>query len=203
MFSAASRRRRAGGHLGEVVARAATCPARRVSRTVLELVEPAPADAVLELGCGSGRLLSAVAARLRRGFAAGHRPLGAHGAARARARNRRVIAQGRADGRVAAASDDLGRFAEARFDKVYGTHVVYFWMEPARDLAEIRARAPARRSVSCSASSRPRTAPRAPPATRWSARCVCSRERASPTSAPNGATGRAAAALAWLKGARS
>jgi SAM-dependent methyltransferase len=91
---------------------------------------------VLELGCGSGRLLATVAARLRRGFAAGIDP-SALMVRHARMRNRRWIAQGRAEV-SAGRSDDLGRFADARFDKVYGTHVVYFWMEPKRDLAEIR-----------------------------------------------------------------
>jgi SAM-dependent methyltransferase len=137
MFSAAlTTETRMGGHLGEVIARASSLPGESVARTVLELVELAPDDAVLELGCGSGRLLSAVAARLRRGFAAGIDPselMVRH----ARARNRRWVAQGRVE-ISAGRSDDLGRFADARFDTAYGTHVVYFWMEPARDLAEIR-----------------------------------------------------------------
>ena len=137
MFSAAlTTETRMGGHLGEVIARAATLPGETVARTVLELVELAPSDAVLELGCGSGRLLATVAARLRRGFAAGIDP-SALMVRHARMRNRRWIAQGRAEV-SAGRSDDLGRFADARFDKVYGTHVVYFWVEPARDLAEIR-----------------------------------------------------------------
>jgi SAM-dependent methyltransferase len=119
----------------EVVARAATCPAERVASAVLELLEPGPGDAVLELGCGSGRTLAAVAARLREGFVAGVDPselMLRHAAAR----NRRAIAQGRA-AVFAGSTRDLGRFADARFDRAYGTHVVYFWSDPARDLAEI------------------------------------------------------------------
>lgn len=121
--------------LPEVVARAATCPAERVASAVLELLEPGPGDAVLELGCGSGRTLAAVAARLRHGFVAGVDPselMVRHAAAR----NRRAIAQGRA-AVFAGSTRDLGRFADARFDRAYGTHVVYFWSEPARDLAEV------------------------------------------------------------------
>jgi ubiquinone/menaquinone biosynthesis C-methylase UbiE len=126
----------AGGLLPEVVARAASCSGESVARAALELLELQPTDAVLELGCGSGRLLSAVAARLRRGRIAGVDPselMVRH----ARVRNRRWIALGRADIQVGH-SGELGRYGEGSFDKVYGTHVVYFWTEPQRDLAEIR-----------------------------------------------------------------
>lgn len=126
----------ARGLLPEVVARAASCSGESVARAVLELTELEPADAALELGCGSGRLLSAVAARLRCGFVAGVDPselMVRH----ARARNRRWIALGRADVRTGH-SGDLSRFPDASFDTVYGIHVVYFWSEPQRDLAEIR-----------------------------------------------------------------
>jgi SAM-dependent methyltransferase len=119
-----------------VVARAASCSGESVARAVLELSELDAADAVLELGCGSGRLLSAVAARLRRGFVAGIDPselMVRH----ARVRNRRWIALGRAEVR-AGHSGDLSGFGAERFDKVYGTHVVYFWTQPRRDLEEIR-----------------------------------------------------------------
>jgi len=121
--------------LPEVVARAAACPAERVARAVLELLELEPEHAVLELGCGSGRTLAAVAARLRGGFVAGVDPselMVRHAAAR----NRRAIAQGRGVV-LAGSSRDLGRFPPASFDRVYGTHVVYFWSEPRADLAEI------------------------------------------------------------------
>jgi SAM-dependent methyltransferase len=81
-------------------------------------------------------VLSALAARLRRGYAAGIDPsewMVRH----ARARNRRWLAAGRAEIRTGG-SGDLGAFADGRFDRVFGTHVVYFWSEPWRDLAEIR-----------------------------------------------------------------
>jgi SAM-dependent methyltransferase len=126
----------AGGLLPEVVARAASCPGESVARVVLELTELGATDAVLELGCGSGRVLGAVAARLRRGFASGIDPselMVRH----ARARNRRWIEAGRAEVRTGH-SGDLRSFATGSLDKVYGTHVVYFWTQPERDLAEIR-----------------------------------------------------------------
>jgi SAM-dependent methyltransferase len=135
-FAARARGPQSSGLLPEVVARAAACSGESVARAVFELLELAPADAALELGCGSGRLLSAVAARLRQGFVAGIDPselMVRH----ARARNRRWGALGRAEVAVGH-SGDLSRFADGRFDKVYGTHVVYFWRSPGRDLAEIR-----------------------------------------------------------------
>jgi SAM-dependent methyltransferase len=129
-----------GSHAGDllpgVVARAAACSGESVARVALELLELQPADAVLELGCGSGRLLSALAARLRAGFAAGVDPselMVRH----ARARNRHWIARGRAEVR-SGRSGDLRAFPVGRFDKVLGAHVIYFWSEPQRDLAEIR-----------------------------------------------------------------
>ncbi|HEX2484542.1 MAG TPA: class I SAM-dependent methyltransferase [Myxococcota bacterium] len=121
--------------LPEVVARAATCPAERVARAVLELLEPAPEDAVLELGCGSGRTLAAMAARVQRGVVVGVDPselMVRHAAAR----NRRFVDRGRA-AVFAASTADLSRFGDGRFDRVYGTHVVYFWSDPRRDLAEV------------------------------------------------------------------
>ena len=56
-----------GALLGEVVVRTATCPRERVAEDVVEILGVAPGDAVLELGCGSGRMLSVVAGRLREG----------------------------------------------------------------------------------------------------------------------------------------
>jgi SAM-dependent methyltransferase len=38
---------------------------------------------------------------------------------------------------LAASTRDLGCFADASFDQVYGMHVIYFWSEPERDLAEV------------------------------------------------------------------
>ncbi len=131
-----ARRPPAGGLLPGVVARAAACPPEAVARVALEQLELQPADAVLELGCGSGRLLAALAARLRSGFAAGVDPselMVRH----ARIRNRHWIARGRVEVR-SGQSGDLRAFPDGRFDKVLGAHVVYYWTDPLHDLAEIR-----------------------------------------------------------------
>jgi len=121
---------------GDVLALAAGYAPERVATTAMRLLDLRREDVVLELGCGSGRLLSRVAAQARRGSVTGIDPsplMVRH----ARFRNRRFIERGIA-AVEAGASDDLSRFAAGRFDKVYGLHVVCFWAEPARDLAEIR-----------------------------------------------------------------
>jgi protein-L-isoaspartate O-methyltransferase len=59
---------------GDVIARAATYSRERVARTALELLALRPQDRVLELGCGSGRLVAQVAARVQRGAVVGIEP---------------------------------------------------------------------------------------------------------------------------------
>jgi SAM-dependent methyltransferase len=120
----------------DVIARAATYSRERVARTALALLALRPEDAVLELGCGSGRLIAQVAARVLRGSVAGIDPselMVRH----ARSRNRRFVERGLLDLRCGA-SGDLSAWPAAHFDKIYGLHVVYFWRAPERDLAEIR-----------------------------------------------------------------
>jgi SAM-dependent methyltransferase len=121
---------------GDVIARAASYSPARVAETAIRLLDLRRDDAVLELGCGSGRLFSRVAVQVQRGFAFGIDPsplMVRH----ARFRNRRFLERGFA-GIEVGASDDLARFGEGRFDRVYGLHVVCFWEDPRRDLAEIR-----------------------------------------------------------------
>ena len=122
--------------LGTVVARSASYHPEQVADAALELLAAGPEDAVLELGCGSGRLLFRLAARARRGFVVGIDPselMVRH----ARHRNRRWIEAGRA--RVEQGhSADLSAFAEASLDRVLGVHVVCFWSDPRADLDEVR-----------------------------------------------------------------
>jgi len=121
---------------GDVIARAASYSPARVASTAIRLLDLERDDAVLELGCGSGRLFSQVAVQVQRGFAMGIDPsplMVRH----ARYRNRRFIESGFAAIKVGA-SDDLSLCGEGPFDKVYGLHVVCFWEDPRRDLAEIR-----------------------------------------------------------------
>lgn len=122
--------------LGAVIAASSSLHPERVADAATALLATGPEDHVLELGCGSGRLLARLAARARRGFVAGIDPsplMVRH----ARHRNRRGIEAGRISVE-AGRSDDLSAFAPASFDRVLGVHVACFWSEPQRDLTEVR-----------------------------------------------------------------
>jgi ubiquinone/menaquinone biosynthesis C-methylase UbiE len=122
--------------LAAVRARSASCGAERVRRALLVRLDVAPRDHVLELGVGSGRLLSAVAARAAQGVVAGVEPDEV-----AYRQARRTCERGVREGRVVllqGTSVDLSAFADDAFDKVYGVHVAYFWEDPLPHLAEIR-----------------------------------------------------------------
>ncbi len=122
--------------LGTVVAQSATYRPEQVADTALALLAAAPEDDILELGCGSGRLLFRLAARARRGHVVGIDPsplMVQH----ARHRNRSWIHAGRAEVSQGG-SADLSAFPDGSFDHVLGVHVVCFWRQPLRDLAEVR-----------------------------------------------------------------
>lgn len=119
----------------DVIARATTYSRKRVAATALEVLALRPEDRVLELGCGSGRLVAQVAARAQRGAVVGLDPsplMLRH----ARFRNRRFVERGILE-LCSGSSSDLSAWPAAHFDKIYGLHVVYFWQSPERDLGEI------------------------------------------------------------------
>lgn len=106
-----------------------------VAQALLARLAVAPEDHLLELGVGSGRLLSEVAARATRGHVVGVEPAPTMVRHAAR-RNARFVAEGRVSLHCGS-SADLRAWPDARFDKVYGVHVTYFWREPERDLAQV------------------------------------------------------------------
>jgi SAM-dependent methyltransferase len=122
--------------LGSVVAQSASYDRDQVADTALERLAAGPEDHVLELGCGSGRLLFRLAARARRGRVVGIDPSDLM-VRHARHRNRSWIGAGRAVVEQGW-SRDLSRFPDHGFDHVLGVHVVCFWELPGRDLAEVR-----------------------------------------------------------------
>jgi len=138
-MAAAASMRPGGGfesRLAAVRARSASCGAERVRRALLERLAVEPRDRVLELGVGSGRLLSAVAARAAQGFVAGVEPE-EFAFRHASRRCERLVREGRV-ALLRGTSLDLSAFAGAAFDKVYGVHVSDFWDDPLPHLREIR-----------------------------------------------------------------
>jgi ubiquinone/menaquinone biosynthesis C-methylase UbiE len=121
------------GLLGEVVALAMSYDTARVNRSVADHLDVQPADEILELGFGSGRALLEVAARAR--FVAGVDPSEVM-LRHARFRNGRYLRSGR----VAIGLGEAAHipYPDARFDKAYAIHVLYFWAEPQQELREIR-----------------------------------------------------------------
>jgi ubiquinone/menaquinone biosynthesis C-methylase UbiE len=122
--------------LAAVRGRAASYGAERVRTALLERLEVAPRDRVLELGFGNGRLLSAVAARAAQGFVAGVEPE-EYALRHAERRCARLVREGRVT-LLRGSSQDLSTFSPESFDKVYGVHVTYFWDDPQPHLREIR-----------------------------------------------------------------
>lgn len=122
------------GLLGEVVACAMSYDTARVNRIAMDHLRPEPGESILELGFGSGRALSEVAARVRDGFVAGVDPseiMLRH----ARFRNSRYLRSGRMELQLGEAA--AIPYEDARFDRVFAIHVLYFWSDPAHELREV------------------------------------------------------------------
>lgn len=91
-------------------------------------------DNILDVGCGHGRSLTELAARVPRGRVVGVDPseLMVEIAAR---RNRPLIAAARVD--VVLSSVESLPFPDAVFDKAQCVHVLYFWKDTEASLREI------------------------------------------------------------------
>lgn len=127
--------RRPSGLLGQIVARVMAKETAPENALALDLLQLAPADATLEIGCGHGHTLAKAAAATPHGFASGidfswvmHRY--------AMRRHRRLVDAGRLEFRFGS-SDSLPYDARA-FDKALSVHTIYFWTAPLDHLREIR-----------------------------------------------------------------
>lgn len=121
--------------LHRTLARARRFDQESVSAAVIRLLDVRPEDAILELGCGSGKTLLRVAVRAFRGFVAGVDPCALQ-VRHARLRTGPFVRKGRV--RVETGSSaDLSQFGAACFDKVYAVHVVPFWQDAVSDLREV------------------------------------------------------------------
>jgi ubiquinone/menaquinone biosynthesis C-methylase UbiE len=105
------------------------------NRWVVDLLAPAAGDAVLELGCGPGVAVAALADRVTRGTVVGLD----HSAVmirQARRRNAAAVRAGRV--RLVQASVDRLRDAGGPFDAALAVNTVGMWPEPAARLREVR-----------------------------------------------------------------
>jgi ubiquinone/menaquinone biosynthesis C-methylase UbiE len=103
----------------------------------VDLLDPAPADRVLELGFGPGIALQAVARRVPRGRVVGVDHSEAMLRA-ARRRNARAVAEGRVELHVGRFEDlpDLG----APFDRIFAVNALMFTDDPDAVLRALRER---------------------------------------------------------------
>ena len=126
--------RHAHGFLGRIVAAIMAAETRVQNECAIEALGVAPADRVLDLGCGPGRSLALLASRAKRGHVTGVDPSGLM-VRIARRRNRYLI-----DSRRVSIVNAVGHalpFADGALDKVLCVHVIYFWDDLAENLREI------------------------------------------------------------------
>jgi SAM-dependent methyltransferase len=112
------------------------------SRWAVELLEVRSGDRVLELGCGPGVAVAALATRLETGVVVGVDRSDVM-IGQARRRNARAVQEGRAHLVVSPVEDLPARHDapfDARFDAALAINTVGFWPDPAARLAELRAR---------------------------------------------------------------
>lgn len=133
----AEQARHAKGPLGRLIAFIMARETWAENLRAIDALDIQPTDHVLDVGCGHGRSLAALAARAPRGCAVGADPSDLM-AEIAVERNRKVVKAGRAKLVVAAASDLP--FPDKTFDKALCVHVVYFWkdLQPSfREMARV------------------------------------------------------------------
>lgn len=126
--------RRPSGLLGQIVGRIMARETHMANLIALDVLALSPTDDVLEVGFGHGRTLAEAALLVTAGRLAGVDPSEVM-LRIARGRNAASLKSGRMDLKLGV-SEHLPWPAES-FDKAYAVHTIYFWAQPARDLAEI------------------------------------------------------------------
>ena len=130
----AEQARHAKGLLGWIIAFIMARETWAANQRAIEALKIGERDHILDVGCGHGRGLAALAARAQRGRVVGLDPseLMVEIASR---RNRRLIKANRVQVMVAEA--ETLPFPDGAFDKVLCVHVVYFWADLNVALTEI------------------------------------------------------------------
>jgi len=137
--------RQPSGWLGHIVGRIMARETEAANRIALERLDLEPTDRLLEVGFGHGRTLAAAAELVTKGRIAGVDPSEVM-LDIARRRNAGLLRAGRLE-LVRGTSERLP-FADGDFNKLLSVHTIYFWADPARDLAELhRVTAPGGRLV--------------------------------------------------------
>lgn len=133
-FMAAQLRKPAGWFGSLVMAKFFDVGNRRLVDIAVEMLDPQPGDAVLDIGFGGGYSLVKMAGRVTRGLIAG---VDFSPAMVARARRR--IRRQRLESRVKIQLGDAARlpFREACFDRIVTVNTIYFWPDAAAVLREI------------------------------------------------------------------
>jgi SAM-dependent methyltransferase len=123
------------GPLGRLVARLMRRGNATLNLWIVELLKVQPADRILEVGFGPGVALAELLARASAGLVVGV-DASASMVRQARSRHADAIAAGRLELREGDAASLP--FDDASFDKVCGTHVIYFWPDPVPTVRELR-----------------------------------------------------------------
>jgi ubiquinone/menaquinone biosynthesis C-methylase UbiE len=126
---------RPAGLIGAVIGRIMALETAKVNERAVDLLAPSRSDRVLEIGFGHGRTIERLAFAVGDGRVCGVDVSEAM-LAMARNRNRRGVAEGRIDLRIADCA--ALPFADASFDGALSVHTLYFWSDPVSRLSEIR-----------------------------------------------------------------
>lgn len=130
----AEQARHARGLLGWIVAFIMAHETWAANQRVIEVLGIGVRDHILDIGCGHGRSLAALAARASKGQVVGVDPSDLM-VGIARQRNRRQVKAGRI--KVVIASAGKLPFADGAFDRALCVHVIYFWTDIDAALGEI------------------------------------------------------------------
>jgi SAM-dependent methyltransferase len=127
--------RRPSGPIGWWVGRRMAQQHRTENAWTVALLEPQPADNILEVGFGPGIALEMLARQVTSGRISGI-DYSAAMVATASRRNRTAIRAGRMELHLSEAAHLP--FTAAAFDKVYTIHSIYFWPNAMQSLCEIQ-----------------------------------------------------------------
>lgn len=130
----AEQARHAKGLVGRMVAFVMARETWRENMRAIDALDIRQSDRILDVGCGHGRSLGALAARAPRGHVSGIDPSRLM-VEIALTRNAKQVRSGLVE--IAVASADALPHPEAAFDKALCVHVLYFWKDLSAPFLEI------------------------------------------------------------------